>query len=180
MTHDLYAIYCDDYRSGFNIDFYTLADSEESKIFTKLASECEIPDEMILVSLDKELFENTKYVFAIIDYGDVFIDGYIRLYKKCTTIDEALNLFLKVYSLYGNSLPFVVTGHTSSYKEKGYYPEIPDEIKNFLLPAELSKIFTEKFDIVSLVIFKIDSGKIELVKNESIKSFYIDDDYLSE
>lgn len=31
--------------------------------------------------------------------------------------------------MFHNHLPFKITGLTGAYKEKGYYPEIPEEIK---------------------------------------------------
>lgn len=100
----------------------------------------------------------------------------VGFYKTCDTIDEAEKIFLKVYSLSEDSLPFVITGYSSIYKVEGYFPEIPDDIKNYNMDEIFEADLNNK--IVSLVIFKINET-ITLVKNESIKNFYIDGYYLS-
>lgn len=41
---------------------------------------------------------------------------------------DATNHINKAYSQLEGTLPFVVTGHTCSYKETGYYPKIPEDI----------------------------------------------------
>jgi hypothetical protein len=70
------------------------------------------------------------------------------------------------------SLPFVVTGHTSSYKEEGRYPDVPDEIKNMDVNFEDFNI--NENSLVSLLIFEVsDSEKFQIkkLKQEDIKSF---------
>lgn len=56
--------------------------------------------------------------------------SYCIVWKKhYNTKEKAKKALLKIFTQYNNSMPFVVTGMTCSYKETGHYPEIPDDIK---------------------------------------------------
>lgn len=71
--YELYARYSDGIRFGFNIDYY----QPEESIFDNITVENEIADDMVLVEIEKNIlsYNNdnvTKYVFAVIEFGDMF------------------------------------------------------------------------------------------------------------
>ena len=58
---------------------------------------------------------------------------------------------LKIYSQVNDRLPFVVTGHTSSYKEKGHYPEVNEVIKNMPIVDLPYKLNDENYYFMVLI-----------------------------
>ena len=54
--------------------------------------------------------------------------------------------YMKIFSQINNHLPFVITGHTSSYKDKGYYPTIPKEILEIPNINKIEEIIKNNFD----------------------------------
>ncbi len=57
-----------------------------------------------------------------------------------------------MYSQINDCLPFEVTGWTTGYKEDGYYPEVPEDIKS-IPNINLDKLqYDEMFDYFVIAI----------------------------
>lgn len=75
-------------------------------------------------------------------------------HQKCfDTIDEAKNYSLKIYSQYNNCSPYIATS-----KDKGYYPEVSDEIINMNYIENIDFDFD---DIAFIFIFNNKKQKFE-------------------
>lgn len=44
--------------------------------------------------------------------------------------DQYTNIYLKIFTQIHECMPFKLTGHTNSYKDIGYYPDVNDKYKN--------------------------------------------------
>jgi hypothetical protein len=69
-------------------------------------------------------------------------------------------IYLKIFSQIHESLPFVVTGMTSGYKEEGYYPDIPEYIQAMpdVIDKELVNKISELEDDGYYFVFVVDSN----------------------
>lgn len=86
--------------------------------------------------LDLDLENATEFKFTIPNEGiRIFIVNEFPEYKPIWQIDynddtDIQDIYLKIFTQLHGFMPFVVTGSTSSYVDKGYYPEVLDNIKN--------------------------------------------------
>ena len=76
-------------------------------------------------SVELELPEKGVHFYIINEFSgwDIEQKIWFENYK------DAKRAMMKLYSQINNCLPFKVTGMSSSYKEDGYYPDIPEEIQ---------------------------------------------------
>lgn len=111
--------------------------------------------------------EAVPYSFEIpINYRIYIIDecpnykiiGYIDTEKE----EDCKKIYLKMFSQIYNCLPFEITDFNSAYKEEGYYPEIPDEIKNMSDIDIIEKIKEENTGDGVYFVFAIDRNGNEL------------------
>jgi hypothetical protein len=135
-------VFTDDYRQGRHVHFYdedTVGDDDSQEY------------------LHLEFSLTNKYNLFIVKYN--YYDLEIIGTKDYEHKKDAENGLLKAFSQVNDCLPFHVTGYTSSYKEKGYYPDVPDNIKSlpdidFPDDFEDCYLFGVIFDDYGLVIEK--------------------------
>lgn len=130
---NLYFRVTSDYRSGISVKVYDKSD------MIKLIQESSLADEQIegdptdeqiedyvdsdgyfVGDTELEVKNDDEYHIYLIVAHDGIDDFYI-----CSNKDEAgaEKSCQQLFAEFNNCLPFVVTGHTCSYKEEGYYPE---------------------------------------------------------
>ena len=129
-----------DYRTGAEI----ICDEDEVEYVNTFG----VPFDFELPTLDYKLFLIENY-----------LDNLKILYQiESDSFEECDRISNKIYSQYHGSMPFYVTGFTSSYKQTGYYPEIPKEIKE--IPDIEEASFEPKLDNYYFVIIIDNNGNI--------------------
>jgi hypothetical protein len=151
----------DDYRSGRSIYTYTNPPKyeEENDDNDEEESEYNTPEEAceIEFSLPKE----GQRIYIVIDFPE-----YRPIWYKDINNDENTELlYLKIFSQIHDCLPFKVTGYNCAYKEKGYYPDVPNNIKNLpnIINKKLIIKISELEDNGYYFIFIVDSDGDEIM-----------------
>jgi len=134
------------YRSGSYI--LTLDNEKEEE---------PIPDEAVEYSFS--LPPINKYRLFIVAESPFYkiIDSF-----DTNSIQEAQNLYLKMFSQIYNCLPFKTTDYTSSYKEIGNYQLVDPNIKNIPNIKIIDKITEENTGDHVYFVFVVDSDGTEL------------------
>jgi hypothetical protein len=113
------------YRTGTTIETYERPPNQENESDTSDDETPEsAPQEATPFMLELPPFDNYR-VYVCCDYPKYDV----LFYVDCDTLKACKNFYLKIYSQINECLPFEVTGWTTGYKEEGYYPEVPEEIK---------------------------------------------------
>ena len=136
---NLYIREHDDYRTGTEITVY---DKEELKLYYESESEDEeeninnksdatddfdkklgMDEDMLDIITINNIIKDTYVVYLICGRGYYQSDhtSIIHIINQ-NNKEDAKNILLHLYSDINEQQPFVTTGHTSSYKETGYYP----------------------------------------------------------
>lgn len=100
-----------DLYSGPNVG---CEDSEDEEFSDSTSSPCENS-----VKIELELPVKKKYKSIIIEYDDH--DNRVILEKEFRRRKNAKKFLLQAYCKFNGHTPFICTGSTSSYKEKGHY-----------------------------------------------------------
>jgi hypothetical protein len=169
----------DDYRSGKSIYAYTKSSKYEDPDEESDEDPDEDPDEEPDEDPDEEPDEEPDNIpegaleikFGLPTKGNrlyIVIIGYPN-FKPIwhTDIDSdnedyndniAKSLYLKIFSQIHHHLPFQVTGYNGAYKEKGHYPDVPDNIKSMpnIIDQELVKKISERQDYSDYFLFVVD------------------------
>lgn len=112
-----------DYRTGMNIDVYNRS-SEDNENNEDLDEE-NAPEDALDITF--KLPAHGYRIYLINEYPS-YSDKPIW-YKDLPTIDDCEKVYKKLFSQIHHCMPFEVTGYNSAYKEEGFYPEIPEDIK---------------------------------------------------
>ena len=164
---NLYIREHDDYRSGTDVSVFDI-DSLKDYYFSDESDESNdepITDERFKerLDMDEDLYEiiilndlvNDKYaVYLICGEGYYGKTNIIHVINQETDSDEILN---HLYSDINGHQSFVVTGHTPSYKETGYYPEaLPKYFINDkpLINEEIQRALDDIHNYIVAVIIK--------------------------
>lgn len=149
-TLDVFVKIDDDYRSGHSIKIITDMD----KFIQELIDDGEDEDDARVIA--------DEYTPLKLNYeGDFGFTIFIVKYtwpheavfqKWFSTKEGAENYMLKIYSLANGSLPFETNGYTESYKRTGYYPDIPDHIKDIEIDEDIVEELTGGDYIYSLIV----------------------------
>ena len=151
-----------DYRSGRSIYTYTNPPKYEEENIEinddEEENEYDTPEEAseIKFNLPKE----GKRLFIVIDFPE-----YKPIWYKDIYDDENTELlYLKIFSQIHDFLPFKVTGQNCAYKEEGYYPDVPNHIKNLpnIIDKKLIKKISECEDEYYFI-FIVDSDGDEIM-----------------
>jgi len=113
--------YASDYRSGANIYY----EKVEADWYEKLTAQGWEEDDLRFEAKLKH--PKTGYKVLLGCEFDCY--GFLKEWEF-TTKENAEKHINKAFSQFHGSLPFVVTGHTGGYKETGYYPDVPQDIKD--------------------------------------------------
>lgn len=118
----------DDYRQGRNIYTYLKPprnECEEPVLDSESDDEEDTaPEEACEIAF--ELPTETEYRFYIVNE---FPEYKVVAHEDFDDDEKCDRYYLKIFSQIHNCLPFVVTGWTSSYKDEGHYPDVPDDIR---------------------------------------------------
>ena len=113
--------YASDYRSGSSIHY----EKVETDWYEKLTSQGWEENDLRFEAKLKH--PKTGYKVLL---GCEF-DCYSFLKEwEFTSKENAEKHINKAFSQFHESLPFVVTGYNSAFKEDGYYPDVPQDIKD--------------------------------------------------
>jgi hypothetical protein len=113
-----------DYRSGTSVYTFEKGPNEdEDRDEDESDYEDSAPEEAFPITLP--LPENCR-IYVICEYPYYKIVDYVDVDKE----SDCKKVYYKMFSQIHDCMPFVVSGYTSSYKEEGEYPEVPEEIKN--------------------------------------------------
>lgn len=141
ITHTLLIQMTSDYRSGIHIHCI------EDKNYD--------PDDE---SDDGDLTEYNEYKFVLpINYEYcVYVvnefPNYTVIYEKdCDTEEEFIKIKNKIFSQVHGSMPFVVTGMTCAYKDEGYFPDVPDDIKMLPEIEELNHLENDGYYFIIIL-----------------------------
>jgi len=132
-----YIASCNDYRTGkeiYILDLNQVREDYKEEIGDQKLSDEELIDNFI---------DRTGYSFEFQTPEDgnhlLIVDEFEKV--TVSKIETKLNnLYEQLYSKINESLPFVVTGITSGYKEKGYYPPPVKCNKNILTNVQQTLI----------------------------------------
>ena len=155
-----------DYRSGTNVYVYTKPPTVYHDDNTKDDTKDEVEDDDMSSSAPEEAYEITMEIPKTSDYRLYVVNEFPTYrpvwYRDVKDEDEAHELYLKIFSQFHDCMPFQVTGYTSSYKEEGYYPEVPETIKEIPDIEELNPIIGDDDDDGYYFIVVIDSDGKEI------------------
>jgi hypothetical protein len=157
-----------DYRSGRSIYTYTkppkyenenieIEDNEYEYDTPEEDNEYDTPEEASEIKFN--LPKKGKRIFIVIDFPE-----YKPIWYKDIYDDENTELlYLKIFSQIHDFLPFIVTGQNCAYKEEGYYPDVPIDIKNLpnIIDKKLIKRISECEDEYYFI-FIVDSDGDEI------------------
>lgn len=120
----IYWIHIDmnDYRSGTNIYAYPKAPRETDVDEDESEDDEYAPEEAVPYNFK---IPSDYCIYIVTDYPEYKIKACINTEKR----DILKKLYHKMFSQLHDCLPFEVTGHNCAYKEEGYYPEVPYDIK---------------------------------------------------
>lgn len=128
MFKTFYFEFTDDYRSGPDLCFFAEDDVEVDDYVRNNYMEVEL-----------ELCKDRIYV--------IYLDSIYQTIIVEFNTEDAINKYgtrenfkNKIFTMINGCLPFEVTGMTTSYKETGFYPKIPEDISNMKEIEELKPI----------------------------------------
>ena len=171
----------DDYRSGRSIYAYTKLpkyeepeedleeeepDEEESEEDLEEEEPSNIPEGSIKVTFALPKEGNRLYI-VVFGYPHFKSIWHTDIDSVIDSDNYVKSLYLKIFSQIHNRLPFYVTGYTGAYHEKGYYPHVPDNIKNMpnIIDQELVKKISERKDYGDYFLFAVDKYGNEVRTN---------------
>lgn len=158
-----------DYRSGTNIYTFEKGPIEDDKEDEVENNEDENKEDEEDVENDRAPEEAVPYSVPLPTQSNyrIYILNEFPEYKIIDYIDadeekDCQKLYMKMYSQLHECLPFSVTGYNSAYKEEGYYPEVPENIKNM---PKIEKIKNNEDDNFVYFVFAIDRNGKEVFTN---------------
>jgi hypothetical protein len=135
---------CDDYRTGRSINTYTkppVDDDEDTVMYDSIAvkaTKAEEKEEEDIDYTDDDSYtpeEAVEINFSLPTEGTrVYIVNEYPDFTPVWHVDvpddaDTNRMYLKIFSQIHGCMPFKVTGLTCAYKEEGYCPDVPDDIK---------------------------------------------------
>jgi hypothetical protein len=175
VHHTLHFYVSDDYRTGHKL--FCLTEDEFGEDLKKTDSEfyeCvmlvkyNLPNEGFdfRINIVRNLCDDNKVIWSEDFETFEFIDLLDEKEVGCGTYYIYSWVYRLIFSQVHGVMPFKVTGLTSSYKEEGDYPEVPQKIKDFpqILPDSVVKEIIECNSSVYYFAFLVDNENDILFK----------------
>jgi hypothetical protein len=171
---------CDDYRTGRSINTYTKPpvdedDDGDDNICSSIAAKAT----EVTVATTKAEAEDVDYtdddsytpeeaaeinfslptegmrVYIVNEYPDFTPVWHVDVSDDADTNQ----MYLKIFSQIHDCMPFQVTGLTSAYKEDGYWPDVPDDIKQLpnIIDQSAADIIKKRVNNEHYFLFIVDS-----------------------
>ena len=162
MTHKSFWIHISrDYRSGTEVSTYTSPPKNEVEDSDKETEDSEDSDEECTPEDASEIvLEVPKFA----DYRLYLINEFPTYqpiwHADLSSKKDYVRLYLKLFSQLHDCLPFVVTGWTSSYKEEGHYPDVPDDIAALPDVPEIEAVRNDADGYYVVVVIDSDGDEI--------------------